>query len=101
VSLSFHLPDYGGYRQGLLSTALGHAAGWAHADGGRGIINGSPTPWRGKDLCFVDFFLQHQGLFRGWFHVGFPPAAHSLDDTGAVTRPINAFVLFGCFFVLS
>jgi hypothetical protein len=75
--------------------------GWAYANGGRGIINGSPTRWRGKDLCFVDFFLQHQGLFRGLFHVSFPPAAHSLDDTGAVTRPINAFVLFGCFFVLS
>ena len=32
--------------------------------------------------------------------MGFPPVAHSLDATEPVTRPINAFVLFGCFFVL-
>jgi hypothetical protein len=61
-------------------------------------LRGLPTR---STFDLVDFFLQHQGLFRGWFHVSFPPAAHSLDDTGAVTRPINAFVLFGCFFVLS
>jgi hypothetical protein len=67
----------------------------------RGFINGTPTPWRGKDLFFVDFFLQHQGLFHGSFAMGFPPTAHSLDATEPVTRPINAFMLFGCFFVLS
>jgi hypothetical protein len=63
-----------------------------------GAINLAPTVGgvnaARTDFRFVDFFLQHQGLFRGLFHVSFPPAAHSLDDTGAVTRPINAFVLF-------
>jgi hypothetical protein len=54
----------------------------------------------GIDLYSVDFFLQHQGLFRGSCAMGFPPVAHSLDATEPVTRPINAFVLFGCFFVL-
>ena len=44
---------------------------------GGGLVNRAPTPLD----PYVDFFLQHQGLFHGSYAMGFPPIVHSLDAT--------------------
>ncbi len=48
---------------------------------------------RSSTLASRDFFSQLRVLFRSLCTMGFPPAAHSLEATGTVTRPFKAFAL--------
>ncbi len=49
------------------------------------------------EVCHVISSCSIGVFFAGCYAMGFPPMAHSLDATEPVTRPFNAFVLFGCF----
>jgi hypothetical protein len=40
--------------------------------------------WGGSDFCSVDFFLQHQGLFRGLFIRAF----HQLPALWMIREPL-------------